>query len=36
VRRQPGALPLTGATVVAGAPRIAGGTGGRGRALPLL
>ncbi len=31
-----GALPPTGATVVAGAPRIAGGTGGPGRALALL
>ena len=31
-----GALPPTGATIVAGAPRIAGGTGGPGRALALL
>ena len=31
-----GALPPTGATVVAGAPRIAGGTGGPGRVLALL
>jgi kynurenine formamidase len=31
-----GALPATGATVVAGAPRIAGGTGGPGRALAML
>jgi kynurenine formamidase len=31
-----GALPATGATIVAGAPRIAGGTGGPGRALALL
>jgi kynurenine formamidase len=30
------ALPPTGATIVAGAPRIAGGTGGPGRALALL
>jgi kynurenine formamidase len=31
-----GALPPTGATIVAGAPRIAGGTGWPGRALALL
>ena len=31
-----GALPPTGATIVAGMPRIAGGTGGPGRALALL
>lgn len=31
-----GALPPTGATIVAGAPRIAGGTGGPGRVLALL
>jgi len=31
-----GALPPTGATVVAGAPRITGGTGGPGRVLALL
>ena len=31
-----GALPPTGATIVVGAPRIAGGTGGPGRALALL
>ena len=31
-----GLLPPTGATIVAGAPRIAGGTGGPGRALALL
>lgn len=31
-----GALPPTGATVVAGAPRVAGGTGGPGRVLALL
>ena len=31
-----GALPPTGATIVVGAPRIAGGTGGPGRAPTLL
>jgi kynurenine formamidase len=31
-----GALPPAGATIVAGMPRIAGGTGGPGRALALL
>jgi kynurenine formamidase len=31
-----GALPPTGATLVAGAPKIAGGTGGHGRVLALL
>ena len=31
-----GALPPTGATIVVGVPRIAGGTGGPGRALALL
>jgi kynurenine formamidase len=31
-----GALPAIGATMIAGAPRIAGGTGGPGRAIALL
>ncbi len=31
-----GALPQTGATLVAGAPKIAGGTGGHGRVLALV
>jgi kynurenine formamidase len=31
-----GALPVTGATLVAGAPKIAGGTGGHGRVLALV
>lgn len=31
-----GALPATGATLVAGAPKIAGGTGGHGRVLALV
>lgn len=31
-----GQLPATGATIVAGAPKIAGGTGGPGRAIALL